>query len=59
MDESLRFEYAIIFLSNCDFLRFSALSQRVFITDFFPFLFLIMHLQLSIPHSVVNKILTP
>ena len=47
MDEYLRFENAIFCSSNCNFLKFSA-HNLIFITDFSTFLFLIMHLQLSI-----------
>ena len=47
MDEYLRFENAIFCSSNCNFLKFSA-HNLIFITDFLTFLFLIMHLQLSI-----------
>ena len=53
MDEYLRFENVIV----CNFLRFSAHNLSLLLI--FHFLFLIMHLQLSIPHCVVNKIPTP
>ena len=57
MDEYLRFENAIFCSSNCSFLRFSAHNLSSLL--FFTFLFLIMYLQLSIPHCIVNKIPTP
>ena len=57
MDGYLRFENAFFCSSNCNILKFFV-SQHVFITDFFTFLNLIMFLQLSIPHCIVNKIPT-
>ena len=57
MEEYLRFENAIFCSSNCNFCEIFC-SQPVFITDFFTFLFLIMYLQLSISHCIVNKIPT-
>ena len=58
MDKYLHFENDIFCSSNCNFFEIFC-SQPVFIIDFFTFLFLIMYLQLSIPHCIVNKILTP
>ena len=57
MDEYLCFENAVFCLSNCSFLTFS--SHNISLLLIFHFLFLIMHLQLSIPHCVANKIPTP
>ena len=59
MDEYLLFENAIFCSSNCNFLTFSSRNMSLLLI-FFTFLVLIMHLQLSIPHCVVNtKIPTP
>ena len=56
MDEYLRCESPIFCLSNCNIFEILC-SQPVFITEFFTFfLFLIMYLQLSIPHCIVNKV---
>ena len=39
-------------------MKFSAHNMSLLLT-FFTFLFIIIYLQLSIPHCIVNKILTP
>ena len=58
MDEYFRFEDVIFCSSNCNFLRFSAHNLSLLLISLI-FLFLIMYLQLSIPHCIVNKIPTP
>ena len=58
MDKYLHFENTIFCSSNCNFLRYSA-HNLSFLLNFSLFLFLIMYLQLSIPHCIVNKIPTP
>ena len=57
MDEYLRFENAFFCSSNCNFLRFSAHNLSLLL-NFSLFLFLMMYLQLSMPHCIVNKITT-
>ena len=57
MDEYLRFENHIFCSSNCNFLRFSAHNLSLLLN--FSLFILIMYLQLSIPHCLVNKIPTP
>ena len=54
----MRFENAIFPSSNCNFMKFSAHNMSLLLT-FFTFLFIIIYLQLSIPHCIVNKILNP
>ena len=58
MDEYLRFENAIFFFKQLQFFEIFC-SKPVCITVVFTLLFLIMYLQLSIPHCIVNKIPTP
>ena len=58
MDKYLGFENAIFYSSNCNFLRFSA-HNLFLLLNFSLFLFLIMYLQLSIPHCIVTEIPTP
>ena len=55
MDEYLRFEIAIVCLSNCNFFRFSAPNLSLLLT-FFTFLCLIMYLQLSI-HTLYTELI--
>ena len=57
MNEYFRFENVIFYSSNCNFLKFSAHNLSLLLN--FSLLFLIMYLQLSIPHCIVNKISTP
>ena len=57
MDKYLRFENPIFCSSNYNFLKFFAHNGSLLLI-FFQFLFLIMYLQLSIPHCIVNKIPT-
>ena len=49
----MRFEKATFCSSNCKFLKFSAYNMSLLL-GFFTFLFLIMYLQLSIPHCIVK-----
>ena len=58
MDKYLCFENATFCSSSCNFSRFSARNLSLLLI-FSLFLFLIMYLQLSIPHCIVNKIPTP
>ena len=58
MDEYLRFENTTFCSSNYNFLKFSAHNMSLLLI-FSLFLFLIMYLQLSIPHCIVNKISPP
>ena len=58
MDEYLHFENAFFVHAIVFFLKFSAYNMSLLLI-FFTFLFLIMYLQLSIPHCIVNKISTP
>ena len=57
MDEYLHFENDIFCSSSCNFFEIFC-SQPVLLLIFSLFLFLIMYLQLSIPHCIVNKIPT-
>ena len=57
MEEYLRFENAIFYSSNCSFLKFAAHDMSLSLI--FLLFILIMYLQLSIPHCIVNKIPTP
>ena len=57
MDEYLHFVNAIFCSSNCNFVKFSA--HNMFLLLIFSLLFIIIYLQLSIPHCIVNKILNP
>ena len=57
MDEYLRFENAIFCSSNCNFMKFSTHNMSLLLI--FSLLFIIIYLQLSIPHCIVNKILNP
>ena len=53
IDEYLCFEKATFCSSNSKFLKFSAYNMSLLLV-FFTFLFLIMYLQLSIPHCIVK-----
>ena len=57
MGDFLCFENAIFCSSNCNFWRFSVQNLSLLLV-FSLFLFLIMYLQLSIPHCIVNKMPT-
>ena len=54
MDEYLRFAKSYFLLKQLHFFYIFC-SRQVFITDFYTFLILIMYLQLSKPHCIVNK----